>query len=192
MARLEAHGLLAAMQPALETMRRRQRAMSSTLLAIRTISRKSLRSQSHPDFTQLNRLVAYLERFPDKLHQPAEEQHLFRAIERREPAAARAIARAKRDHATCRGYLYRVRSALDRWTAGQASAGGELALFSDDYARFCHLHARIEARDVLSVAEKVLTLADWTAVEQAYAHANDPLDRSTGRSDCEAALRSIA
>ena len=186
------HGLLVAMQPALETMRRRQRAMTSTLLAIRTISRKSLRIRSNPDFAQLNRLVGYLERFPDKLHQPAEEQHLFHAIERREPAAARAIARAKRDHATCRGYLYRVRSALDRWTAGQASAGGELALFSDDYARFSLLHARIEARGVLSVATRVLTPADWIAVERAYAQANDPLERSTGRSDCEAALRNIA
>jgi len=186
------HALLAGMQPALETMRRRQRAMSSTLLAIRTIARKSLRTGTNPDFTQLGRLTGYLERFPEKLHQPAEEQHLFRAIERREPAAARAIARAKRDHSTCRGYLHRVRDALDRWTAGQAAAGGELAIYADDYARFCHLHARIEARDVLSVAAKVLTPADWTAVERAYAQANDPLERSTSRRECEAALRSIA
>jgi hypothetical protein len=54
------------------------------------------------------------------------------------------------------------------------------------------LHARIEARDVLSVAAKVLTPADWIAVRRAYAQANDPLERSTSRSDCEAALRSIA
>ena len=186
------NALLVVMQPALETMRRRQRAMSSTLLAIRTIARKSLRTATNADFTQLHLLTRYHERFPDKLHQPAEEQHLFRAIERREPAAARAIARAKRDHSTCRGYLHRVRDALDRWTAGQASAGGELALYSDDYARFCHLHARIEARDVLSVAASVLTPADWLAVERAYAQIDDPLERSTSRSECEAALRSIA
>lgn len=192
MAAVGPHGLLAGMQPVLETMRRRQRAMSSTLLAVRTIARKSLHTGTNPDFTQLNRLIRYLERFPDKLHQPAEEQHLFRTIERREPTAGRAVARAKRDHAACRGYLYRLRSALDRWTAGQSSAGGELALFSDDYARFCHLHARIEARDVLSVAAKVLTPADWIAIERAYAEANDPLERSTSRRECEAALRSIA
>ena len=184
--------LFVVMQPALETMRRRRRAMSSTLLAIRTIARKSLRSGATPDFAQLNRLVGYLERFPQRLHQPAKEQHLFRAIQQREPTATRAIARAKRDHAACNGYLYRLRSALDRWIGGQSSAGGELALYADDYARFCHLHARIETRDVLSIAAKVLTPADWIAVERAYAQANDPLERSTGRSDCEAALRTIA
>jgi hemerythrin-like domain-containing protein len=186
------HGLFLIMQPALETMRRRQRAMSSTLLAVRTITRRSLRTTSKPDFSQLNRLVRYLERFPQKLHQPAEEQYLFRALEQREPTASRAVARAKRDHAACQGYLNRLRDSLDRWTRGQESAGSEVALFSDDYARFCRLHARIEMRDVLTVAARVLTPADWTAIEQAYARDSDPLERATSRGDCEAALRTLA
>jgi len=185
------HGLLAAMQYALEMMQKRRRAMSRTLLAVRTIARRSLRSGRPPDFDQLRRLVAYLERFPQKIHQPAEERHLFAAIERRTADAGRAIARAKRDHAACQGYQHRLHDALRRWIGGQTAAGGEVALMADDYARFCRLHGRIEARDVLSVAVKVLDPEDWRAIEQAYAVAGDPLAGSKSRADCAAALRAI-
>lgn len=188
----QSHGLLAAMQRTLEMMRKRQRAMSSTLLAVRTIARRSLRTGTPPDFDQLRRLVAYVERFPQKLHQPAEEQHLFRALERRAHAASRAIARAKRDHAACTGYLYRLNDALGRWAGGQASAGGEVALMADDYVRFCRLHSRIEARDVLSMAIKVLEPNEWRAIGQAFAATKDPLDSSRSHSECAAALARLA
>ena len=153
------------------------------------IARRSLRSGAPPDFDQLRRLVAYVERFSQKLHQAAEEQQLFRAVERRAPAAASAIARAKRDHAACLGYQHRLNNALGHWIGGQVSAGGEVALMADDYVRFCRLHSRIEARDVLSVAVQVLGPDDWRAIGQAYAAINDPLAGSKRRSDCAAALR---
>jgi hemerythrin-like domain-containing protein len=177
------------MQRTLEIMKHRQRAMSRSLLAIRTMARVSLRSGQPPDFGQLGRLVAYLERFAQGRHQPAEEQHLFRALARREPAASRSIARAKRDHAACLGYFNRLNSAFTRWRGGQPAAGGELALMADDYARFCHLHARIEARDVLSVANRALQAGDWSAIAEALAAANDPLDRCRTGAECAAALR---
>jgi hemerythrin-like domain-containing protein len=179
------------MQRVLDMMRHRQRAMSSTLLAVRTIARRSLRSGAPPDFDQLRRLVAYVDRFPQKLHQPAEEQHLFRILERREPAAARAIARARRDHAACRGYQDRLARALGRWSGGQRAAGGEVALMADDYVRFCRLHGRIETRDVLSVAVQALRPDDWLAIGRAYAAANDPLAACRSRRDCEVALRAL-
>lgn len=113
------------------------------------------------------------------------------AIERHTPTASRAIARAKRDHAACLGYLHRLDNALRRWAGGQSSAGGEVALMADDYVRFCRLHDHIEVRDVLSVAVKVLDPNDWRAVEQAYAMANDPLAGSKSRADCAAALRAL-
>jgi hemerythrin-like domain-containing protein len=180
------------MQRTLEMMRGRQRAMSSTLLAIRTIARRSLKAGTPPDFVQLRRLITYVERYPQKLHQPAEEQHLFSRLERREPATKRALHRARRDHAACLGYFNRLSDALGRWQRGEEKAGGEVALFADDYVRFCRLHARLEARDVLSAAAKALTSADWSAVATAFAAARDPLDSSRSRADCAAALATLS
>jgi len=179
------------MQRAIDIMHDRQRAMSSTLLAMRTIARRSLKAGTPPDFAQLRRLLRYLERFPQGLHQPLEEKHLFPAVLRRDPGAERAVKRAKRDHAACVGYLDRLRTALAYWQKGDPAAGPQVAVLADDYARFCRLHARIESRDVLSVARKVLSEQDWRAIEQAYGAVDDPLARSRSRADCTAALLAI-
>lgn len=180
------------MQRAIEIMHDRQRAMSSTLLAMRTIARRNLKAGTSPDFAQLRRLLRYIERFPQRLQQPAEEKHLFQAVLQRDPGAERAVRRAKRDHAACQGYLDRLRAALAYWEKGDPAAGPQVALLADDYARFARLHARIEARDVLSVALKVLSEQDWLAIEKAYGAIDDPLARSRSRADCAAALRAMA
>jgi hypothetical protein len=62
---------------------------------------------------------------------------------------------------------------------------------ADDYVRFARLHARIEARDVLSVALKVLSEQDWQAIEKAYGALADPLARSRSRAECAAALHTM-
>ena len=176
------------MPRAIEMMNNRQRAMSRVLLAVRTIARAALRSGSRPDFRQMRRLIGYLEHYPQNIHQPAEEQHLFRAVLAREPAVGRAVARARRDHAACIGHFVRLQTALTHWERGDPAAGPEVALHADEYARFCRLHARVEARDLLSVALKVLSADEWLAVERVYAAASDPLEESKSRQECEAAL----
>lgn len=179
------------MQRAIEIMHDRQRAMTSTLLAMRTIARRNLKAGTPPDFAQLRRLFRYVERFPQKAHQPAEEKHLFPAVLRRDAGAERAVKRAKRDHATCLGYLDRLRTALSYWEKGDPAAGPQVAVLADDFVRFSRLHARIEARDVLSIALKVLSEQDWRAIEQAYDAVDDPLARSKSRGDCTAALSTM-
>ncbi len=140
----------------------------------------------------MRRLIGYVERYPQKIHQPAEEQHLFRAVLARELGASRAVARAKRDHAACIGHFGRLQTALRNWERGDPAAGPEVALHADEYARFCRLHARVEARDLVSVALKVLSDHEWRAIERAYAAANDPLESSKSRQDCEQALGRMA
>lgn len=179
------------MQRAIEIMHDRQRAMTSTLLALRTIARKSLKASTPPDFAQLRRLFRYVERFPQKLHQPAEEKHLFPVLLRRDPGADRAVKRARRDHATCLGYLDRLHAALAYWEQGDPKAGPQVALLADDYMRFARLHARIEARDVLSAALTALSGQDWRAIEQAFGGVDDPLAQSKSRADCAAALHAM-
>lgn len=180
------------MPRAIDMMKNRQRAMTRALLAVRTLARAALRSGTPPDFAEMKRLVVYLDRYALKAHQGAEERHLFRLIEKRQPAAARAVARGKRDHAACMGHLVRLRTALGYWEKGDAKAGPETALHADDFLDFARLHARVEARDLLSVAREVLSETDWHAVETGYAGTRDPLADAGSRKDCAAAVRALA
>ena len=74
---------------AAQTLKNRQTAMLWVLLSIRRTIRRALRSAIRPDFRELKRLTTYVERYPEKLHQPNEERYLFRLVEARQPALAR-------------------------------------------------------------------------------------------------------
>jgi branched-chain amino acid transport system ATP-binding protein len=177
------------MSRALQIITQQQRAMSSVLLAVRTIARKALRSGSNPDFSQLVSLVDYVERFPETLHQANEEKYLFRVLEAREP---RLVARLRRDHAAMKGYGQRLRTAVAYWRTGDPKAGRQTAIMADDYVRFCRQHARLEQRELLPAALELLSDAEWSKTDQALASVVDPLALSKSRRDCEIALKQLA
>jgi branched-chain amino acid transport system ATP-binding protein len=176
------------MSRALQIITQQQRAMSSVLLAVRTIARKALRSGSNPDFSQLVSLVDYVERFPETLHQANEEKYLFRVLEAREP---RLVARLRRDHAAMKGYGQRLRTAVAYWRTGDPKAGRQTAIMADDYVRFCRQHARLEQRELLPAALELLSDAEWSKTDQALASVVDPLALSKSRRDCEIALKQL-
>ena len=159
------------MSRALQIITQQQRAMSSALLAVRTIARKALRSGSSPDFSQLVPLLDYVERFPETLHQANEEKYLFRVLEAREPHLARLVARLRRDHAAMKGYGQRLRTAVAYWRTGDPKAGRQTAIMADDYVRFCRQHARLEQRELLPAALELLSDAEWSKTDQARASA---------------------
>lgn len=57
-----------------------------------------------------------------------------------------------------------------------------------DFAEIGRLHARVEARDVLSVAAQVLRPGDRSAIADPLAADDDPLDRSRSGAECAATL----
>lgn len=173
---------------AAQTMKNRQRAMLWALLEVRRTTRRALRSAVRPDFRELKRLMAYVEHFPEKLHQQNEERYLFRAVETRQPALARTIARLRRDHSAMTGYGNRLRTALEYWEQGDPKAGQQSAMIADDYARFCQRHARMERRDLLPVALEVLSEGEWSQIDRAFEAAADPLAASGSGRDRAAAL----
>ncbi|SKA12344.1 Hemerythrin-like domain-containing protein [Enhydrobacter aerosaccus] len=180
------------MPNAIRMMKDRQKAMFSVLLAFRTIARRAMRSDGKADFTHLKSLLEYLDRFPEKLHQPNEERYLFKAVLSRDPGLSRVVARAQRDHAASKGYLVRLRAALKDWEDGVEGGLAQTAIVADDYVRFARRHARIEERDLLSVARNVLGQAEWADIERVFGAAADPLAVSKSRQECTTAIRKLS
>jgi hemerythrin-like domain-containing protein len=179
------------MLQAVETMKDRHNAMLWTLLAVRRMIRRALQSAIKPDFRELRRLTSYLEHFPEKLHQPNEEQYLFRAVEAREPGLARTIARLRRDHAAMIGYGDRLRTNLGYWEQGDPRSGSQSAMIVDDYARFCLRHVRAEQRELLPAALEVLSEKEWSHIDRAFASVADSLAASKTRPDRDEALMQL-
>ncbi len=177
------------MRSAIRIIKDEHRALNSVLFSLRAISRKAVSSGQKPDFGWLWALLAYVDRFAERLHHPKEEVYLFRVLERRAPEIAQKIARLRREHAANAGHSIRMSGALANWERGDPKAGSLFAANASDFARFNWRHMRLEEREILPLAEAVFTKADWNEIDRAFATNNDPLVNSHTRRDCEAALR---
>jgi hemerythrin-like domain-containing protein len=176
------------MTNAIRIIKQQHRAAASVLFAVRAISRKALRSGNPPDFRWLRTLLDYVDRFPERLHQPNEDTFLFRVLLRREPGRARMVARLRRDHAANTGYATRLREALADWERGNPKAGLHSVHVANHFARFVWRHGRFEQRELLPAAQAALSDAEWREVERAFSATGDPLAGSSSRQHCEAAL----
>ena len=167
------------------------RASASVLFALRALSRNALRSGKPPDFAWLGTLLGYVDRFPERLHNPNEDAYLFRVLLRREPGMARTVARLRRDHAASTGYANRLREAVANWERGDPRAGPHAADVANDFAHFNWQHAHFEEREILPAAKAAFTEAEWRELERAFTATADPLAGSMNRQQCEAALRRL-
>lgn len=178
-------------QRAVHLMKRQQRAALWALLAVRRTIRQALRSAIKPNFEWLQKLMKYVERYAENIHQPNEDHMLFNAVARREPMLARTVARLRRDHATMKGYGNRLRATLTYWQQGDRAAGPLAVAVADDYAFFCLRHMRSERRDLLPAARNLLTISDWRSAGQAFEAAADPLALSRNEGERISALQRL-
>lgn len=167
-----------------------QKAMVWALVAVRMTMRKALQTGTKPDFRQLNKSLAYIERVAEGKHQANEERYLFRPLQAREPNLARTIARLRRDHVAMKGYRIRLSEALTYWHKGDPKAGPQAAIVAEDYLRFCQRHVRTE-REVLPALRRVLSEREWIETGRALASVADPLAASRSRQERMTALQTF-
>ena len=148
------------MSLAAEIIRKEHRAMTSVMQALRIMSRKAVQAGLPPDFAWLNKVLAYLDRFPERLHHPKEERFLLSTLERREPRLARTIARLQRDHRASAGYIVRMCETLVRWERGDPKAPPMFVHMATDYANFNRSHMRLEEKEILPAALALFSEAE--------------------------------
>ncbi|MBI5255582.1 MAG: universal stress protein [Burkholderiales bacterium] len=140
------------------------------------------------DAVLMQAILRYLQQFPVALHHPKEDEYLFRRLRKRSPALAVELDELERQHERDR-----------QWVAELALAVQALADAPDDDARvhrslaleqavtrytaFVWEHLGREEGVILPAAQRVLTAADWVAIDAAFAQNEDP--RFSGSSERE-------
>ena len=171
----------------LGAMNSRQKGMVWALVALRNVTRRAAQDGGTPDFRKLARLINYVERVAERQHQANEERHLFRRIETRQPALARTVARLRRDHVAMKGYRMRLAEALSYWQKGDPRSAKHAPVVAQDYLDFCERHVRAE-RDLLQALRRMVSDAEWSAMERDFDAVDDPLAEAQSRREREAAL----
>ena len=128
-----------------------------------------------PDFVLLEAMVHYIDSFQERFHHPKEDAYLFKLLGSRYPGAAPLLDRLKQEHESGSVKLRQLRQALTRYQHGGHGAFSEFAALVADFAAFHWEHMRLEENELLPLATRHLTDADWDAVDAAFLGHTDPL-----------------
>jgi len=127
------------------------------------------------DVDLLDLAFDYIVDFIDTYHHPKEDDYLFRLVRRRSSEADAIIAELEGEHGDGERKISALRLLLDRLRQDRTDkhfiAFKAAAL---DYIDFEAQHAMKENDRLLPIAERVLTPADWSEIEAAFADNDDP------------------
>ena len=151
------------------------RAISAILSGLRELARTAQDSAVRPDFRVLHAMIRYVDAYPEKLHHPKEEAFLFKPLAVRAPAlAAPLVAALRSEHLGGERLIRELERAVIAFEVDWPKGAAEFAAAVNDYADFHWKHMRKEEQELLPLAERYFTPADWRAAAAAFG-ANEAL-----------------
>ena len=166
-------------------------ALSAMLRSILMLLSQDRHTGKLPDFRALRAMLFYIDEFPEKRHHRKESDILFPRLRARSPLARALLDRLDEDHG--RGEK-RIRDVEHALLAFEMMGESRRALFEQSmqrYADFYLDHMAVEEREILPLAEKVLTDEDWQVIDEAFSANRDPLTGHPAQPEYEALFSRI-
>lgn len=120
-------------------------------------------------------MLYYLDTFSERMHHPKEDEYLFKSVRARTHEVDKVIEDLEGEHARGAAALKRLEQCLARYQEGGTK---EFPVFAREVERFVRAyweHMSKEEEQVLPAAERVLSAADWAAIDRAFEQNRDPL-----------------
>jgi hemerythrin-like domain-containing protein len=163
------------MKDAIAILKSEHRSISAVLHGLKELARMAQDATVRPRFQVLRSMLRYIDEYPERLHHPKEDEHLFARVAARAPQARKLIDELKKEHEQGAGLIRELERALLFFEEGWPAGGREFQQAVDAFADFHWQHMRKEELELLPIAERVLSAADWRAIERAFATNLDPI-----------------
>jgi hemerythrin-like domain-containing protein len=151
------------------------RSISAVLSGLRELARTAADPAVRPQFGVFQAMIQYVNEYPERLHHPKEERFLFTPLVQREPSAKRLVDALVREHDKGARLMRELQRALLRFEIHWPRGAAEFADAVKTYSDFHWGHMRKEEKELLPLAERSLTAADWRAAQRAFAGNDDPI-----------------
>lgn len=158
---------------ALALIREEHRTLAAVLSGLKFIVHDIQAGRAKPDFELFRAMTYYIDAYPERLHHPQEENHLFRCLEARTPAADAVLDELRREHAAGESAIRSLEHSLLAY-----EQGGRLEPFAEAVETFVadyFSHMRKEEDVLLPIAIRWLKPEDWVDIGAAFAANRDPL-----------------
>jgi len=163
------------MHKAIAVVREEHRSIAAVLHGLKHLASLASGTSVRPDFAVFRAMLYYIDAFPETQHHPKEDAFLFASLERRRPETAELVSALRREHVQGAELVRGLEQALLRFETLWPEGAAAFATAVDAYAEFHWHHMRREEQELLPLAERYLTEADWVEVDTAFATNTDPL-----------------
>lgn len=163
------------MHKAIRILKDEHRSIAAVLQALQQLARKALERGVQPKFEVFRAMLRYIDEFPERLHHPKEDLHLFARLLERAPEADRLVVELRAEHVVGARLVRSLEQALNAFEAAGPEGAQRFADEVDAYAEFHWKHMRKEEHELLPLAENKLLEEDWEAIGEAFAGNRDPI-----------------
>jgi hemerythrin-like domain-containing protein len=163
------------MTNAITVLKSEHRSISAVLHALKELARMAQDATVRPRFQVFRSILRYIDQYPEQLHHPKEDEHLFARLVARAPETRLLVEELQAEHEEGARLVRELERSLlffeEAWPAGAR----EFLQAVDGYAEFHWKHMRKEEQQLLPLAEQHLTAEDWKAIDAAFAANQDPI-----------------
>jgi hemerythrin-like domain-containing protein len=163
------------MKDAITILKSEHRSISAVLQGLKELARMALDAKVRPRFQVLRSMLRYLDEYPEKLHHPKEDEHLFARLVTRAPETRLLVEELQAEHEEGARLIRELERALLFLEEGWPAGAREFLAVVDKYADFHWKHMRKEEQELLPLAQRHLAAGDWKAIDAAFAANADPI-----------------
>jgi hemerythrin-like domain-containing protein len=163
------------MKDAISILKSEHRSISAVLHGLKELARMAQDAKVRPRFQVLRSMLRYMDEYPERLHHPKENDHLFSRLVARDPGARLLVEELQAEHEEGARLIRELERSLLFFEEGWPAGAREFQQAVDAYADFHWKHMRKEEQQLMPLAERALTAEDWKAINAAFAENRDPV-----------------
>lgn len=159
----------------LKILRDEHAALAAMLRSLLMLLAKHRRDGTLPDFATLRAMLFYVDEFPEQRHHRKESELLFPKLRARTPLSRELLDHLDEDHARGERRIRDLQHALLGFEMMGEARRDAFERSAQAYVDFYLAHMALEEREILPLAQKVLTAEDWADLDEAFTANRDPL-----------------
>jgi hemerythrin-like domain-containing protein len=150
-------------------------ALAAMLRSILRLLEQHRRAATQPDFAALRAMLFYVDEFPEQRHHRKESEVLFPKLRARTPLSRELLDKLDADHELGEHMIRELEHALLGFEMLGEPRRLAFERAAQRYVDFYLAHMALEEREILPLAERVLTAQDWADLDEAFTANRDPL-----------------
>lgn len=163
------------MKEAVSILKSEHRSISAVLHGLKQLASDAQDAKVRPQFAVFRAMLRYIDEYPERLHHPKENDHLFASLLARAPGTRALIEELEGEHLRGAALIRELERALVLFEDGWPAGAREFQAAVDAYSDFHWKHMRKEEDELLPLAERHLVPEDWKAIDAAFAANADPI-----------------